>query len=509
MATSTRARAATHQLLLEEARWRDAAERLAFDPPDPRTARRRLLEFVRWSHPNYLTGHFARELCGHLEWFSREVAAQRSPRLLIAAPPRHGKSQVVSRAFPVWHLGNNPSHEIVVASYGQELANDMSRDARAIRDLVLEAPGLAWPHLAAGDKDGIEYWRTLQGGSYKAVGAGGPLTGRGCHICILDDLIKNSEEADSETIRKSRWDWYRTTAYTRLHPGGGVLMMATRWNAGDPSGLALDQLAAGEEAWRVVSYPAVAEEDESHRRAGEALHPERYNLDALNQIRTVLGPRGWAALYQQRPSPEAGGTFQRAWLAHRFTHEAHLPPEPYTEIVVSVDATFKASTSSDYVAMQAWGRKGWATYDWLDERRARLSYVQTRQALRDFVHIWRPSAVLVEEKANGAALLDDLRHEIPGLIGFIPDKHGNKVARASLATRMWEAGQVRLPAHAHWAAEAIEELAVFPAGKYDDRVDAMSQVFLWWAERRGGAANTAAKVANMEGAFGRLLGQRR
>jgi len=501
--TSRAAIEATVRAAQEEIRWKRATQALEFEPPTPRMARRHLLEFVRWSHPAYVAGWFHRELCAELEWFSREVAAKRSPRLLIAAPPRHGKSEIVSKQWPVWHLGNYPADELVVSSYGQDLANDMSRDARAVRDGVLEEPAFGWGHLAPGDKDGVELWKVAGGGTYKAVGAGGPLTGRGAHALVIDDPFKNSEEADSEVIRESRWNWYRSTAYTRLAPGGGILVMATRWHHDDLSGRLLKQLQAGEEAWRVVSFPAIAEEDEPFRLAGEALHPDRYPVVALEQIRRVVGSRTWSALYQQRPTPESGGLFKRAWLSHRFAHDPQRPPKPYDEIVISVDATFKGSKTSDYVSIHVWGRWGWSEYHVLDEVHGRMSYTETRQKLRDLYRKWpRAAAVLVEEKANGAALLDDLRSEIPCLIPFVPDRFGDKVSRAQRATPTWEAGCVKLPADAPWVSDFVEEHAAFPLGAHDDRVDDGSQVMLWWAERRMAGGGSAALNRGMAGLLG-------
>lgn len=488
------------EALQREIAWRQAAERLELGEPDPHIARRHLLELVRLVTPRYLVGWFHRELCAKLEQFSRDVAAERSPRMLIAAPPRHGKSQIVSRCWPNWHLGNHPDHEVAVCSYGQELANDMSRDARAIRDRLV-AEWADWAHLGAGDKDGVEQWKTLGGGGYKAVGAGGPLTGRGAHVLIIDDPFKNQEEAESETIREARWNWYTSSAYTRLAPGGGVLVMATRWHEDDLSGRLLEQLKRGEEPWEVVSFPAIAETDEPHRRAGEALHPARYPVAALERIRRVLGARAWSALYQQSPTPASGGMFQRAWMSKRFTHDPQRPPRPYDERVISVDATFKKSATSDYVSMHVYGRYGYATHHVLDEVRGRMSYPETRAALRDLARKWRPHAILVEEKANGAALVADLCDEIPGIIPFLPDKYGDKVTRAQLSSSWWAAGNFELPAGVEWSGDFVEEHVSFPTGTHDDRVDDCSQYVLWSHQRQHGTDRTALLDA-VEGVLG-------
>lgn len=482
-------RRATRLVLEREIEWRRAAERLELGAPDPDMARAHLLEFVRWGQPRYKVGWFHRELCAELERFSADVIAGRNPRLLIAAPPRHGKSEIVSRRFPVWHLGRAPEHEVVVASYGQSLADRMSRNARGVREWASEW----WPHLSPrpGGTDGVELWEIAGGGSYKAVGVGGALTGDGAHVLVIDDPFKNREEADSETIREARWLWFTETAYTRLAPGGGVLAMATRWHEDDISGRILSELAEVE-GWRVVSFPAIAEVDEPYRKVGEALHPERYTREYLDQVHIVIGSRAFAALYQQRPSPAGGAMFLREWLTKRYTHDPQRPPKPYNQRVISVDATFKGTDGTDYVSMGVWGRYEWREHHRLDQVRARMSYVACRQALRDLVTKWSPDAVLIETKGNGEALLSDLATEIPGLIGRNPDAHGNKASRAAVATPRFEAGEVSLPAGVLWVNDYVEELVSFPFGAHDDMVDDTSQYFLWCQEQR--ARSTSKKV---------------
>lgn len=461
--------------------WDRAAAELSFGEPQADIARARLLEWVRYRNPGYHVGWFHRELCAALQRFSDGVRYQRSPRLIIAAPPRHGKSEITSRRFPVWHMGRNPTHEIILASYNQGLANDMSRDARTARDLALSW----WPHLAPGkhSKDGVEEWETQGGGGLLAVGAGAGATGHGAHVFIIDDPFKDAKEADSAVIREGRWKWYTQTAYTRLAPGAGILIMATRWNHDDLTGRALKQFELGEENWEVISFPAIAERDEPYRKAGEPLHPERYSLRELEQKKRVLGSRGWNALYQQRPTPDEGGLFRRAWLSHRYRHDPQRPPEPYTQIVISVDATFTDTETSAYVSIQAWGRIGWIKHHLLDEIHARMDFPAMLAALRDFTRKWSRAVIVIEDKALGWALISTLRAEIPNVIPFSPNAHGNKITRAQHAAPTWEAGCVALP-ETEWTGDFVEELAAFPLGKYMDRVDSMSQYFLWIAEQR-------------------------
>jgi predicted phage terminase large subunit-like protein len=243
---------------------------------------------------------------------------------------------------------------------------------------------------------------------------------------------------------------------------------------------------------------------EDPRAPGELLDPVRLPEVEVKRLADQLesqAPGQARAQLEQRPIPAGGGTFKRIWTTNRYDFDPQRPPTPFTEIVVSTDATFKATKKSAFVSIQAWARRGWVEYYLLGEIHERLSYVDTRQALRDFARVWRPNAVLVEEKANGAALIDDLRSEIPALIPFVPDPYGDKIARAQLTTPMWQAGAVWLPKGeaAPFVLDFVNELCAFPAALDKDRVDAMSQVFLWWAERRGPVASTSNVIANLRG----------
>src|SRR3990167_3851221 len=341
--------------------WRDWGRAAARE-----TARRRLIDFVAIAHRDYQAGWVHRDLCERLERFSSAAAAGLSPRLVVAMPPRHGKTRLVSQIWPIWHLARHPGHEFVAASYGQELADDNSRTAREVArsDRVLgvfpgllpQRPGRRPSAYRSGDVDRVNHWRVGGGGSYQAVGVGGPLTGRGAHIIGIDDPLKDRAEADSPARRRLVCGWYRSTAYTRLAPGGGVIITATRWHENDLTGQVLAEMAEDGDAWEVVSYPAIAEEDEPHRRIGEALHPERYPIDNLLAIQRAIGSREWAALYQQRPAPVAGGLFRREWFGRTYSFEPRTAP--FDEQAISVDATFKGTDTADFVCMQVWGRRG-------------------------------------------------------------------------------------------------------------------------------------------------------
>ncbi len=430
--------------------------------------RRDLLEFVRASVPGYEAGWVHHEVCARLEAFSRAVAAGQSPRLMLLMPPRHGKSLLSSERLPAWHLGHHGDHNIVVASYGQDLSNRFSLRCRDVcREPWFEAtfPDFAFHR----DRQLIQSWETAQGGGYRAVGIGGALTGMGAHLLILDDIIRDYEQADSAAYRDKAWDWYQAVAYTRLMPGAGVLVLNTRWHDDDLAGRLLDAQADEGEQWEVIRFPAVAEDDEEHRKAGEPLHPERYPLAKLQAIRRTIGAYKWSALYQQRPTPQGGGIFRKDWLRH---HEG--AGGRFDLVAISVDATFKETLYGSFVVLQVWGRRGSKAH-LLDQRRGRWSFTRTLTEIERLRRDWpAASAIYIEDKANGPAILDTLRQHTSGVIPVSP--RGSKQARAHATAPLFEAGDVLLPPEGTpWLGDYLAELLNFPAAKSDDQVDATTQ----------------------------------
>lgn len=429
-----------------------------------------LLDWITETYPSYRAGWVHRRICDALARFSDAVARGESPRLAIFLPPRHGKSFIVSERFPVWHLGRFPHHHVVVASYGQALSNKFSKRARNLaRDdrLMRHFAGFTLDP----EKQAVEEWETTADGSYKAVGVGGGLTGSGANVLILDDLVKDEKQADSETYREGTWEWYTHTAYTRLMPGGGVLLIMTRWHEDDIAGRLLKAAQSGGDEWEVLCFPAIAEADEPDRKAGEALHPERFSPARLEKIKGAIGIRAWLALYQQRPTAAEGNILKRDWW--RFYKV--LPELEY--LILSVDAAFKDSDGSDYVVMQVWGRAG-ARFFLVHQVRDRLGYAATKTAIRNLKRLYPDiGGIFIEDAANGTAVIEELGHEIPGIIPIRP--MGGKVARANAAQPFLEAGNCFLPdpdePGNEWVAEFIEECAAFPRGAHDDQVDAWSQ----------------------------------
>jgi predicted phage terminase large subunit-like protein len=454
--------------------------------------------------PDYLMGGFHREACAALDGFLGAAARRESPRLLITAPPRHGKSELASRYFPAYVLGKYPDFRIVSASYAFHLACQMSRAVQRIMDSPeylqlypgtrLRTPGAGLPGQDAAMRTQGQFEVVGRKGFYRAVGVQGSITGFGADCIIIDDPVKSHEEADSPVYRDRVWDWYTSTLYTRLEPGGGIVLIQTRWHEDDLAGRLLEAVRAGTgDRWEHLNFPAVAETDEGWRKAGEALHPERYPLEDLARIREAAGPRDWAALYQQRPAPDEGAVFRKDWL-RRWT-SATLPPS-FDRVIMSWDMTFKEGAGTDFAVGQVWGRKGADCY-LLDQTRSRMGFVETCAAFRALAARW-PEAreKLVEDKANGPAVMDALRRQVPGIIPVSPD--GSKTARAHAVTWLFEAGNVWLPAASErpWAGEFETEILTFPAAAHDDQVDAMTQALRRLARQPGLRVSAEAVTAS-------------
>jgi len=306
------------------------------------------------------------------------------------------------------------------------------------------------------------------------------------HNCLLvDDPFKDHEDADSATQREKVWNWYTSTLYTRKAPGAGIIVINTRWHCDDLSGKLLDAEARGQgDKWQVLNFPAIAEHDERYRKTGEALHPERYDLQSLEQIKTAIGSRDWQALYQQHPVPDGGALFKAEWLKH--WSAATLPT--MDRIIESWDMTFKDGAHSDFVVGQVWGKKG-ANYYLLDQVRGRWDFVHTLSMVR-LLSQNHPKAwtKLVEEKANGAAVMSSLHSTVGGFVPIVPKE--SKEARAFAITPLFESGNVYLPPlETDWVhRDLIPELMQFPSGAHDDQVDAMTQALSYLKEFGSGYA---------------------
>ena len=445
-------------------------------------ARCDLTAFAKVMSEDYLIGWVHREICETLMRFYIDVIEKRSPRLIITMPPRHGKSQIVSRFFPAWLFGVNPDIQIIAASYSADLAQRMNKDVQKIMDQPEYARVFPWTSLSsqrnAGGRTGAIRTMNLfeiprRRGSYRSVGVGNGITGMGCHILNIDDPIKDRNDADSPTIRRKVWEWYTSTARSRLAPGGGVILTQTRWHEDDLAGRLLQKSATGEgEHFDIINYPAIAEHDEPHRKKGEALHPERYPISELQKLMKAVGSRDWEALYQQHPMPVTGGIFKREWF--RF----YIPgdePKQFDQVIQSWDLSFKKTDTSDDVAGGVLGRLGADIY-LLDCDSRQRGFVETKMAFEVMWNKWPQAlAKIVEDKANGPALIDSLARTVPGIIAWKP--RGSKTERANSVAPVVEAGNfwVPDPRFCPWSQRYIDQMCNFPGVTHDDMVDMTTQ----------------------------------
>ncbi len=463
--------------------------------------RRSLLAFVEATASNYETGWIHKEICEKLEKFIADLTAGRRPRLLLTVPPRHGKSQIASRALPAFFLGHYPQKEVMLVSYSAELANSFSYDARAI----VSTPWYqeAFPEaMLESDRKGITRWRMQAGGGLNPCGIGGSITGAGGDLIILDDLFKSEQQAHSAQYRQLVHDRYRSSIYTRLSPNSGVIFLTTRWHHDDLAGrlLELSDNDQGDK-WEVVSYPAIAVKDEKHRKKGEALHPARYSLEQLRQIEKVTDPGEWAALYQQTPIAVGGEFFQRRWVKYWDPGQfgrGHI----WDHVVISVDSAYKTKIRADRTAIQVWGKFEGSVY-LIESWTGRVDFAGLCDQVAAFCRAWCYDSIaakkietVIESKANGMALIRYLKNVdgVAGLRPFDPQQLGGKEVRANIASAWFRAGRVYVPQPDFrlrpQIVDTMNEWFKFPTGKHDDGVDAMTQAIC----HLRAAASTAARA---------------
>ena len=445
--------------------------------------RKRLLPFVERFNPDYNAGWVHKDICRRLEQFSRDVAEKKSPRLMLFMPPRHGKSTLASIAFPAWHLGRHPDHEFISCSYSGSLAMGFSRKVRSLlRDPSYKT---AFKTRLDPDSQSAEAWLTTNGGGYVAAGVGGGITGKGAHVLVIDDPVKNREDAESANNREANWDWYTSTAYTRLAPGGGVLVILTRWHDDDLAGKLLSAAQEGGDEWTVVKYPAIAEENEEFRSHGEALHPERYDVEALQRIQRAVGPRDWSALYQQNPVADDGDYFSRDMIQYFDPEDIDLDRMKF---YCAWDLAIGKKDRNDYSVGMVVGIDEMEHIFVVDVVRGRFDGFELVEQILDMYETWRPSIVGIEkghiEMALGPFLEKRVRERGLYEAYFKDLKTGrrDKEARARAIQGRMQQGMVHFPKNEVFTGPLIAELLRFPNGVHDDQVDALAWIGLMMTE---------------------------
>ena len=456
-------------------------------------ARRNLIDFTTWTSPRYQVNWHHRTLAEALTKMERGEIK----RLMVFMPPRHGKSELVSRRYPAFLLGRNPDAHIISASYSATLASAMNRDVQRIIDSPEYAELFPETKLSTGTgylRNSDVFEIVGRKGYYLSAGVGGGITGRGADFAIIDDPIKNRAEAESKVFRDKVFDWFTSTLYTRLEKDAKVLITLTRWHEDDLAGRLL-QLAESDpqaDQWMVISYPAIRldmKDPTDPRKLGEALWEDKYSKETLLTIKATVGMYDWSALYEQNPSPPKGAIVQRDWLNYY-----KVLPSKFDEVIQSWDFAFDNKDNGSYVVGQIWGRVGAYKY-LIDQVRDRMDFTQSLRAVRN-LSAKHPlaKAKYMEKKANGTAIMNTLRREISGIIPVNPE--GSKVERLYAVTPQFEAGNVYLPdpSIAPWVNDYVEELVSFPNAPNDDQTDCTTQALSNLEKHTGKRATIGVKV---------------
>lgn len=437
-------------------------------------ARQSFRHFIEYVYPGYVFNWHHLVLIDALQ----RIAERKYKRLIVMMPPRHGKSELVSILFPAWCFARKQANEkaehIIVASYAVSLAGRMSRDCQRI--LASDRFAELFPELAfVGPKQSGQIrtghrFDMPNGGHYIAAGVGGGITGEGATIGIIDDPVKNSEEADSMTYREKAWEWYATTFSTRFEKGAVEIVCQTRWHEADLAGLIMEKKKNGTE---IIRFPALAEEKEEFRDVGEALWEDWYPREQLLERLAENGSRAWNALYQQRPAPDEGSIIKREWFQYYNPREYSIKGK---RVNFYVDTAYTDKEKNDPTAMIAYIKEGPNFYvlecisEWLD-------FSGQLKRLKEFAakNGYTPASIIrVEPKATGITLVQVVKKETSLNVKEATPPKGDKVARAHSCEGTLEGGRVFLPQGMAWVDHFLSECAAFPNAAHDDRVDCLT-----------------------------------
>lgn len=490
--------------------------------PDVRSEQHRAHAMASPAGWAWFTGRGDWQLTRHLSFIAKAVLTciAEGGRLLLEAPPRHGKSDFMSRRLPAWYAGAFPGSRVVVASYSETLPRRHGRLARADFD---EFGPQVFGQSVKADTSAATDWATTHGSEFFGIGVGGGFTGRGFNLLLLDDLVKDAEAANSEVQREALWDWLETVALTRAEPKAAVIGMTTRWHEDDAHGRLLGRQPG---RWKRIRLPAVAEADDVlGRKPGEALWPERFPVDVLEEIRTGMSARNWAALYQQAPTPAGGDVYRSEWWEDsrydldaegRYIVDGHAIPLESLRRYCVVDLATSTKTTADYTVIGTFGVIG-SRILWLDTIRARMEGPDILPRLRGAMSRWGCSLAWIEDAGYQLSLIQQARRlGMPvRTMGRKEDAglrvEGDKVALAYSATPFIEQGRVWLPRSAPWLAQAEAEILSFPNAQHDDVADVFAYGVRIGAEmgRRGGTTLTERRLQEATTVAKDLLGVER
>lgn len=424
-------------------------------------------EYVEYVHnDNYKHGKFTRYLCNVVQEFIETPTERAYEILILSTPPQHSKSMTITETLPSWYLGNNPKHRVIEASYNDDFAKKFIRKNREkieqygkdIFDIEMGTPNTSNEFVLS---------NTIGGMQSRGIKSG--ITGNPAELVIIDDPVKNAQEAYSETSRDSTYQEWESSIKSRLAAGAKIILIMTRWHKDDLAG----RIIANETNVKVLNFPVecIVDEDELGRKRGDPLFPElgkdkTWLEDFKKSYQTKEGSKSWNSLFMGKPTSEQGEIIKREWFRYYTT----LPKMYFTAI--TVDATFKDTPDADRVSIQVWGKVN-NRYYLLHRNTKIMGFVTTLKAITDVIKLYpNYNAIYVEDKANGSAIIDVLGRKFNGVVPIQPE--GGKIARVHAVQPMFEAGNIYI--HKDQDREFEDELVEFPYGEYDDDVDACSQL---------------------------------
>ena len=424
------------------------------------------LSFVKHMWPDFIEGSHHRHIA---EKFNK-LATGEINRLIVNMPPRHTKSEFASYLLPAWMVGRDPKLKIIQATHTGELAVRFGRKAKNLIDS--EDYGKIFQTRLQEDSKAAGRWETAQGGEYFAAGVGGAITGRGADLLIIDDP-HSEQDALSETAFDNAYEWYTSGPRQRLQPGGAIVIVMTRWSVKDLTGRLIDAQAKEPKAdqWELIEFPAILPSE-------KPIWPEYWDIDSLTATRASLTEQKWQAQWQQNPTAEEGSILKREWWQ---TWEEEEIPD-LIHVIQSYDTAFSKKETADFSAITTWGvfshpRKGSPQIILLDAEKGRWEFTELKKIAMDKYKYWEPETVIVEAKASGLPLTDELRSAGIPVVNFTPSRGNDKHVRVNSVAPMFESGQVWCPDE-RWAQDVIEECAAFPFGDHDDYVDSTTQALM-------------------------------
>lgn len=432
-------------------------------------ARNHFIDFVRYVWPSAILGEHHKRMASAFD----RIAKGTLKRLIVNMPPRHTKSEFASYLLPAYLMGRNPALQALEATHTAELAVKFGRKVRDLMDS--DRYKELFPEvLLKQDSKAAGRWDTNKGGSYFAVGVGGAVTGRGADILIIDDP-HSEQDAMSDLALDNAWDWYQGGPRTRLQPGGAIVLVMTRWGTKDLTARLLKaQANRSADRWEVIEFPAILP-------SGNPLWPEFWKIEELEAVKASLSAQKWNAMYQQQPTNDEGAILKREW----WRVWPHDDPPVVNYIIQSYDTAYSKKETADFSAITTWGvfypnQDSGPNIILLDVKRGRWDFPELKRIAKDEYKHWNPDNVLIEAKATGVTLQQELRRAGIPVTMYNPGGRRagtDKVSRANSVAPILESGMVWAP-ETLWAEELIEECASFPNGDYDDMVDSTTQALM-------------------------------